>query len=87
MQGLGILSSSSGVLKSGAGVTAACDFGRKFSNSVSGSRAFVVLDPKNAFSNGLLKVLCNYIAFSLFFWDELIGISIPFVFSYYPSLN
>jgi len=62
MQGLGILSSSSGVLKSGAGVTAACDFGRKFSNSVSGSRAFVVLDPKNAFSNGSLKFSQSIIA-------------------------
>lgn len=55
MQGLGIFSSSSGVLKSGAGVTAACDFGRKFSNSVSDSRAFVVLDTKITFLHGSLK--------------------------------
>lgn len=62
MQGLGILSSSSGVLKSGAGVTAACDFGSKFGSSVSGSRAFVALDPKTAFSHGSLKFSQSIVA-------------------------
>lgn len=56
MQGLGILSSSSsGVVKSGSVVTAACDFGRRCSNLVSGSRAFVRLDPNITFSHGSLK--------------------------------
>eukprot|EP01018_Ginkgo_biloba_P005461 Gb_35965 [translate_table: standard] len=54
MQGVGIVGIN-GVLNSASGVTAACDFSRKFGSSASGFRSFMSLEPKFGFSNGFLK--------------------------------